>query len=107
MQNTHKTQTTTTKYALITWYIIIVSKHNKFSCDGLRAYERYFDDEREDQKRFEKKGRDDKSKEREENMKTKCFLFPSFSDLSKNNRFGKKGKRGGKGSHLNSIYLFL
>ena len=35
--------------------IIIVSKHNKFSCDGLRAYERYFDDEREDQKRFEKK----------------------------------------------------
>ena len=55
IQNTHKTQTTTAKYALITWYIIIVSKHNKFSCDGLRAYERYFDDEREDQKRFEKK----------------------------------------------------
>ena len=41
-------------------------------------------------KGLRKKGRDDKSKEREENMKTKCFLFPSFSDRSKNNRLGRK-----------------
>ena len=85
-----KTQTKISEYALIIWYIIIVSKQNNFSCDELRSYIRYFDDEREDQKRFEKKGRDDKSKEREENMKTKCFLFPSFSDLSKNNRLRRK-----------------
>ena len=58
--------------------IIIVSKHYNFSCDELRAYKRYFDDEREDQERFEKKGRDDKSKEREENLENQVFLIPKF-----------------------------